>query len=225
VRMQAHATDGGVFIRSMAARGHLGGLAAPTPQVLRVLELGGFGIVLVETVGVGQVEIDIAAMADTTVVLLAPGMGDGVQAAKAGLLEVADVLVVNKADRVGADETVRDLKRMLTTAQETTADGTSDAVGWRPDVVRAVATSEGGVAEVAAAIDRHRDWLGTSGEGVRRRHARVVAEIRAVALGMLVARANLQVDGAPELVELAGLVESGELDAFSAARQLLAASG
>ena len=113
VRMQDHAGDGGVFIRSMASRGHLGGLSWATPQALRVLDAAGCDVVLIETVGVGQSELEIASLADTTLVLVAPGMGDGIQAAKAGILEVADVFVVNKADRDGADQTVRDLRYML----------------------------------------------------------------------------------------------------------------
>ncbi|HEX7106904.1 MAG TPA: methylmalonyl Co-A mutase-associated GTPase MeaB, partial [Acidothermaceae bacterium] len=142
VRMQTHATDDGVFIRSMASRGHLGGLAAATPQAVRAVESAGFDIVLIETVGVGQAEVDVAATADTTVVLVAPGMGDGVQAAKAGLLEVADVLVVNKADREGADDALRDLRHMLTLVAD------RQPGEWRPPVVRAVATAEGGVGEL-----------------------------------------------------------------------------
>src|SRR5690606_37349933 len=114
VRMQSHATDPGVYIRSMSSRGHLGGLAAATPQAVRVLDAAGCDVILVETVGVGQAEVEVASLADTTLVLLAPGMGDGIQAAKAGILEIADVLVVNKADRDGARTVVRDLKRALT---------------------------------------------------------------------------------------------------------------
>ena len=113
VRMQEHATDPGVFIRSMATRGHLGGLAWATPQALRVLDAAGCDVILVETVGVGQSEVEVAATADTTVVLLAPGMGDAIQAAKAGILEVGDVYAVNKADRDGADATARELRMML----------------------------------------------------------------------------------------------------------------
>ena len=128
VRMQEHATDDGVFIRSMASRGHLGGLSWATPQALRVLSAAGCDVVLVETVGVGQAEVEVASLADTTLVLLAPGMGDGIQAAKAGILEVADVFVVNKADRDGADTVVRDLRYMLSLGDRRTDDG------WRvPD--------------------------------------------------------------------------------------------
>jgi LAO/AO transport system kinase len=213
VRMQSHATDDGVFIRSMASRGHLGGLAAATPQAVRAIESAGFDVVLIETVGVGQAEVEIAATADTTVVLVAPGMGDGVQAAKAGLLEVADVLVVNKADREGADDALRDLRHMLTYATER---GPGD---WRPPVVRAVATTEGGVGELVEAIDKHRDWLASSGEGERRRVARVAHEIRSLALAMLTERLGLRSDDS-RLLGLAGRVASGDLDAATAAQKI-----
>lgn len=210
VRMQTHATDDDVFIRSMATRGHLGGMAAATPQAVRAVESAGFDIVLVETVGVGQAEVEIAAIADTTVVLVAPGMGDGVQAAKAGLLEVADILVVNKADREGADDALRDLRHMLTYVTERRPGD------WRPSVVRAVATAEGGIAEMVEAIDKHRDWLTSSGEGERRRLARVAHEIAALALAMLTERFGLRADD-PALVELARRVAAGELDIMTAA--------
>ncbi len=143
IRMQEHATDPGVFIRSMATRGHLGGLAWATPQALRVLDAAGCDVVLVETVGVGQSEVEIAALADTTLVLLAPGMGDGVQAAKAGILEVGDVFVVNKADREGADATVRDLRHMIRLGGAGRGPG-----AWRPRVVKTVAARAEGVDEL-----------------------------------------------------------------------------
>ncbi len=123
IRMQQHATDEGVFIRSMASRGHLGGLSATTPQALRVLDAAGFDVVLIETVGVGQSEIEVAAAADTTLVLLAPGMGDSIQAAKAGILEIGDIFVVNKADRDGADSTVRELRNMIALGENPSAAG------------------------------------------------------------------------------------------------------
>src|SRR5947199_2708084 len=132
--MQDHATDSDVFIRSMASRGHLGGLSWATPQALRVLDAAGCDVVLVETVGVGQAEVEIASLADSTVVLLAPGMGDGIQAAKAGILEVADVFVVNKADRDGADQTVRDLKNMLALAEVQSPDA------WKPPIIKTIAS-------------------------------------------------------------------------------------
>lgn len=213
VRMQAHATDAKVFIRSMASRGHLGGLAATTPQALRVLEASTFDVVLIETVGVGQAEVDIAAMADTTVVLLAPGMGDGVQAAKAGLLEVADILAVNKADRDGADDTIRELRHMLTMV-------TDRAPGeWRPPVVRTVATAEGGIAELVEAIDKHRGWLTSSDEGGRRKLARAAHDIKTLASAMLAHRYGLRIDD-PRLTALAEQVVAGTTDIHSAAREI-----
>jgi LAO/AO transport system kinase len=213
VRMQAHATDVGVYIRSMATRGNLGGLAAATPRAVHVLESAGFDVVLVETVGVGQAEVDVAATADTTVVLLAPGMGDGVQAAKAGVLEIADILAVNKADRDGADDTVRELRRMISTV-------THEAGAWRPPVVKTVATSEGGIAELVEAIDKHKAWLSASGENEKRRIKRTAHEIRSLALAMLAAKLGLRESDA-RLDALATAVVKGEIDVYSAARQVV----
>ena len=157
VRMSDHATDPGVFIRSMASRGHLGGLAWATPQALRVLDAPGFDVVVVETVGVGQSEVEVAGTADTTVVLLAPGMGDGIQAAKAGILEIGDVYVVNKADREGAAQVRRDLRSMLAISHG--SDGTQRSEGaWRPPVLGTSATSGEGVAEVVDALEAHLAW-------------------------------------------------------------------
>jgi LAO/AO transport system kinase len=147
VRMQRHSTDPGVFIRSMATRGHLGGLALATPQSVRVLDAVGKPWVIVETVGVGQVEVEIASQADTTVVVVNPGWGDEVQAAKAGLLEIADIFVVNKADRPGADATVSDLTGMLEL---------SGRRAWRPPIVRTVATTGEGIAELSRSYRRRR---------------------------------------------------------------------
>lgn len=214
VRMQTHATDNDVFIRSMASRGQLGGMAASTPQAVRVLESTGFDVVLVETVGVGQAEVDIAATADTTVVLLAPGMGDSIQAAKAGLLEVADLLVVNKCDRDGADAAIRELHNMIATG------GDREPGEWRPVVVRAIATAAGGIDELVEAIDKHRAWLESSGEGERRRVRRAEQEIRSIALAMLSARVGLRADD-PRLAELAAAVVGGAIDAYAAAAQLV----
>ena len=214
VRMQTHATDSDVFIRSMASRGQLGGMAASTPQAVRVLEATGFDIVMVETVGVGQAEVDIAGTADTTVVLLAPGMGDGIQAAKAGLLEVADLLVVNKCDRDGADAAVRELHNMIAVG------GEREPGEWRPVVVRATATAAGGIDELVEAIDKHRAWLVSSGDGERRRVRRAAQEIRSIAVAMLSARIGLRAD-AQRLSELAAAVAAGTMDAYAAARQLV----
>jgi LAO/AO transport system kinase len=215
VRMGEHATDEGVFIRSMASRGHLGGLAWSTPQALRVLDAAGCEVVLIETVGVGQSEIEVVALADTTVVLLAPGMGDGVQAAKAGILEVADVFVVNKADRHGATRTVRDLEHAIAMG----ADG--ETSGWRRPVVRTVAVRGEGVDDLVTALDAHRAWLDGTGDRVRRRRARAAAEIEAITLEQVRRRiGELRAVGA-----LADRVAAGELDPYCAADELLATVG
>jgi LAO/AO transport system ATPase len=218
VRMQDHAGDSGVYIRSMASRGHLGGLAWATPQALRVLDAAGCDVVLVETVGVGQSELEIAALADTTLVLVAPGMGDGIQAAKAGILEVADVFVVNKADRDGADQTVRDLRYMLSLGGRH-----SEAGHWRPPICKTVAAREtdNGIEEVLEKIEDHRDWLESSGEGQRRRTERAAREIEAIALAALRERIG-DVHGSAALGSLAEAVVAGRTDPYSAADDLLA---
>ncbi len=215
VRMQDHATDPGVFIRSMASRGHLGGLAWATPQAVRVLDAAGCDVVLIETVGVGQAEVQVASTADTTLVLLAPGMGDGIQAAKAGILEVADVLVVNKADRDGAAQTLRDLKAMLSLGGRHSEPG-----AWRPPIVSTVAARGEGVDELLAALSRHAGWLASSGEGDRRRRARAAAEIEAIAVAALQSRIG-DLGGSAALDALAGEVVSGSRDPYTAADALV----
>jgi LAO/AO transport system kinase len=215
VRMGEHATDPGVFIRSMATRGHLGGLAAATPQALRVLDAAGCDVILVETVGVGQSEVEVVALADTTVVLLAPGMGDGVQAAKAGILEVGDVFVVNKADRDGADATVRELQHMVSLNRQGI-----EGPSWRPPVVRTVAASGQGIDDLVGALDDHRAWAAEHdrlADGPRRR-AR--AEIEAIALADLRARIR-ELAGDAALGELAERVVAGELDPYAAADEVV----
>jgi LAO/AO transport system kinase len=214
VRMQDHATDPGVYIRSMSSRGHLGGLAAATPQAVRVLEGAGCDVVIVETVGVGQAEVEVASLADTTLVLLAPGMGDAIQAVKAGILEIADVFVVNKADRDGADATYRDIQGMIGL-------GERGPGSWRPPVVRAVAARGEGIDEVLAAITKHRAWLRDHDELTRRREARAAAEVEAIALARLRDRMG-SVRGGTALATLAAAVAAGELDPYAAARNLLA---
>jgi LAO/AO transport system kinase len=214
VRMQDHATDSGVYIRSMSSRGHLGGLAAATPQAVRVLEGAGCDVVLVETVGVGQAEVEVASLADTTVVLLAPGMGDAIQAVKAGILEIADVFVVNKADRDGADATYHDIQGMIALGERGPGD-------WRPQVVRSVAARAEGIDDIVAAIGKHRDWLAEHGELVRRREARAAAEVEAIALATLRDRMGSLRDGTA-LPKLAAAVAAGELDPYAAADNLLA---
>jgi LAO/AO transport system kinase len=208
--MSDHATDDGVFIRSMATRGHLGGLSLATHEAVRVLDATGWPWVLIETVGVGQVEVEIASAADTTVVVVNPGWGDSVQANKAGLLEIADVFVVNKADRPGTDETRRDLERMLDlTARE----------GWRPPVVATTAADGQGVPELWAAIRGHRDHLVSTGTLEPRRAERVQDELVRVIAALLHERAVAS--GGPEIEQLAQQVARRELDPWTAAERLL----
>jgi LAO/AO transport system kinase len=214
IRMQEHTTDPGVYIRSMSSRGQLGGLAAATPQAVRVLEGAGCDVVLIETVGVGQAEVEVASLADTTLVLLAPGMGDAIQAVKAGVLEIADVFVINKADRPGADATYRDIQGMLSLGERGPGD-------WRPVVVRAAAVKGEGVDDIVAAIEKHRAWLEKTGELQQGRHRRAAVEVEAIALGTLRARlGNLRAGTA--LNTLAGRVAAGSLDPYAAADELIA---
>ena len=214
VRMQDHALDREVYIRSMASRGHLGGLSWSTPQALRVLDAAGCDVILVETVGVGQSEVEVAGMADTTLVLLAPGMGDGIQAAKAGILEVGDLYVVNKADRDGADQVRRELRSMLALAERGEGD-------WRPPIVKTVAAKGEGLDEVVAEIGRHREWLASSGQLEVRRTGRARDEVEAIAVTALRERWG-DVHGRSELDELAAAVVAGRTDAYAAADRLLA---
>jgi LAO/AO transport system kinase len=216
VRMQEHATDPGVYIRSMGTRGHLGGLSWATPQAVRVLDAAGCDVVIVETVGVGQAEVEIASLADTTVVLLAPGMGDGIQAAKAGILEIADVYVVNKADRDGADHTIRDLRQMLSLAEKRSPDE------WKPPIIKTVASRREGNAELVEALDSHRAWLAASGELEARRRARIADEIEALAVTSLRAQMG-DLRGGSLLADLADKVADGTSDPYSAADELIAA--
>lgn len=213
VRMGDHALDEGVFIRSMAARGHLGGLSWSTPQAIRVLDAAGCDVVLVETVGVGQSEVEVAGLADTTVVLLAPGMGDGIQAAKAGILEIGDVYVVNKADRDGAPQVARELRGMLGYAERAEGD-------WRPPVLKTVAQTGEGVAEVVAALAEHRAWSESAGQLARRRARRARAEIEAIAVATLRDR-WARVGEHDRLHDLATAVVDGTTDPYAAADVLL----
>jgi LAO/AO transport system kinase len=213
IRMQDHDTDPGVYVRSMASRGHLGGLAWSTPQALRVLDAAGCDVILVETVGVGQSEVEIAGLADTTLVLLAPGMGDGIQAAKAGILEIGDLYVVNKADREGADQVRRDLRNMLKLTARPEG-------SWTPPVLATSAVSGTGVDEVAAAVDEHLAWLTSSGQLQARRVRRARDEIEAIALTELRSRWG-EVGARAELEALAAKVVAGETDPYAAADALL----
>jgi LAO/AO transport system kinase len=210
--MQDHATDEGVFIRSMATRGHIGGLALATPEAARVLAAVGYPTVLIETVGVGQVEVEIAGAADTTVVVVNPGWGDAVQANKAGLLEVADVFVINKADRPGVAEVHRDLEAML---DMHTAPGP-----WRPPVIETVAVKHEGTAALWEAIEKHRAHMIDTGELERRQAKRAAAEVREIIVRTLEAQAVAALqsdDGAA----LCARVTDGEIDPHTAAETIL----
>ncbi|MCW2857600.1 MAG: transport system ATPase [Marmoricola sp.] len=213
IRMQDHALDPDVYIRSMASRGHLGGLSWAAPQALRVLDAAGCDVILVETVGVGQSEVEIASMADSTLVLLAPGMGDGIQAAKAGILEIGDLYVINKADRDGADQVRRELRSMLGLAQR-------PAGAWTPEIVKTVATTGAGVDEVITALDAHLAYLKASGELERRRVRRAREEIEAIAVTSLRERWG-DVHARTELDVLAEQVVAGTNDPYAAADELL----
>ena len=205
VRMQSHDTDPDVFIRSMATRGHLGGLSRSTPQAIAVLEAAGYPWVLVETVGVGQVEVAVAGAADTVVVVVNPGWGDGVQASKAGLLEIGDVFVVNKADRDGVHETRRDLESMLSLA---------GARAWRPPIIETVATDGTGVDELWSAIGAHRAHLVESDELAFRHAARVHEEMRGIVLERLQSVADDACGGAA-FEQLATRVAARDIDAYT----------
>lgn len=221
VRMQEHATDPGVFIRSMATRGHLGGLSLATPQAVRVLDAAGKPWVLIETVGVGQVEIEVAGAADTTMVVVNPGWGDSVQASKAGLLEIADLFVVNKADRDGTDETVRDLEFMLELSLQPGARGVPELAGWKPPIVKTVGSRGDGIDELWDAIGSHRRFLESDGRLARRREQRVREELHSIVVGRLYERARDVCTG-PRFEEAAAAVLSRELDPYAAAEGLLA---
>ena len=211
VRMQGHAGDAGVFIRSMATRGHGGGLALATPAAISVLDAAGFPLVLVETVGVGQVEIEVAGAADTTVVVVNPGWGDAVQANKAGLLEAADVLVVNKADRPGADAAERDLAMML--------DMDLDPGPWRPPVLRTVATTGEGLPALWDAIAAHRSHQEQTGALATRRARRVADGLRAIVGHQLGLRVAARCTG-PAFDRATADVAARRTDPWSAAAEL-----
>jgi LAO/AO transport system kinase len=207
VRMQDHALDPGVFIRSMATRGHLGGLALAVPEAIRVLDAAGWPVVLVETVGVGQVEVEVASTCDTTIVVVNPGWGDSVQANKAGLLEIADVFVINKADRPGVAETRRDLEQMM---------ALSGPLLWRPPILSVAAVKGEGVAELLEALDQHRAHLIGSGELLRRRQARLEQELRRIVTGQVMDALD-QARRGPVLADLL----ARRIDPYAAAAVLL----
>jgi LAO/AO transport system kinase len=194
--MQAHATDPGVFIRSMATRGHLGGMALAAPEAVRILDASGRDLVIVETVGVGQAEVDVAAATDTTLVVVSPGWGDHVQVAKAGILEIADVFVVNKGDREGAEAAERDLRQMIRMGP---------ARAWTPPVVRTAAATGEGVEGLWAAIEEHRSHATSSGEREAGRRARLLREVESLTSERLRERIRGLLAADPDLADgLAG---------------------
>ena len=213
VRMQGHHADDGVFIRSMASRGHLGGLSFATPQAVLVLDAAGFDDVLIETVGVGQSEVEVAATADTTIVALAPGMGDGIQAAKAGILEIADIFVINKADAGGAGKLEAELRGMLEMGHAVQDDGN----GWWPPILRTVAVRDEGVEELVAAIDEH----GASTSSSEGRADRDLERARHAIREIVLERQRVAMEAAADLLdELAGAVAAREMDPYAAADRL-----
>jgi LAO/AO transport system kinase len=214
VRMQNHSTDRGVFIRSMATRGHLGGLAAATPQAVRVLDAAGYDVIMIETAGVGQAEVEVASLADTTLLLVAPGRGDAIQAAKVGIIEVGDIFVVNMADRDGARQTLRELRNVIALADQVEP-------AWKPPIVSTVAIRDEGIDELARRLEAHAAWLERSGELARRRRARAAREVMAIASGVLRARMGV-LPGNANLDKLAAKVAGGQLDPYSAADELVA---
>lgn len=213
VRMQDHATDTGVFIRSMATRGHLGGLSLATTEAIRLLDAVGCPWILVETVGVGQVEVEIAGKADTTIVVVNPGWGDAVQANKAGLMEIADIFVINKADRKGADETRRDLEQMLDLS-----DLAHDA--WRPPILQTTATSGEGVEELWNTVAQHREQSTATGLLQRRRSFRLREELREIVERRLEHRAR-EICSGSEWDALQTKVLENQLDPWTAADDML----
>lgn len=175
IRMQEHALDEGVFIRSMSSRGQLGGLSSATQAASRILDAVGFDVVIVETVGVGQSEVDVVNAVDTVILVLAPGAGDGVQAAKAGILEIADIYVVNKADRDGAEGVVRELRSMIGL-------GASSTSSWTPTILTTTATTGQGLPELVAAVTAHQKWANESGDRVARAITRANLNLRRAVL-------------------------------------------
>lgn len=213
VRMQKHATDQGVYIRSMATRGHLGGLAAAAPQALRVFDAARFDTVIVETVGVGQSEVEIAGAADTTLVLSAPGMGDSMQIAKAGVLEIADIHVVNKADHEGAQQLVQELRSLISQAQLPPG-------AWVPPVVRTIGVRDEGIDDLVRAIAEHREHEQTSAAWQERRLKRAKSEVESLVLGVV--RQRFMSRESVSFAAIATSVRDGQLDPYSAADLVLA---
>jgi LAO/AO transport system kinase len=220
LRMSSHALDEGVFIRSLATRGELGGLSRTSRDAIRVLDASGHAVVIVETVGVGQDEIEIASTAHSTLVVTTPGLGDEVQALKAGLLECADVFAVNKADREGADAAIRDLELMISLGDASVlALSRQNGSGWSVPIIRCVATRTEGVAEVVAALDRHRQWLDTHPAGLARRRKRLEQEVRSSLRDELVDTAMR--DLGPHLNAAVDDIEARRVDPYEATSNLI----
>ena len=211
IRMQEHALDEGVFIRSMSSRGQLGGLSSATQAAAKVLDAVGFDVIIVETVGVGQSEVDVVNAVDTVVLVLAPGAGDGVQAAKAGILEIADIYVVNKADRDGAEGVVRELRSMIGL-------GSSSQSSWTPEIVTTTATTGQGLADLVLAISKHHDWAVASGDRALRSVERAKLNLRRAVLDSI---AELMDVNAAALNSLSAQVASGEISTESAVKEIL----
>jgi LAO/AO transport system kinase len=239
IRMTRHATDDGVFIRSVATRGHLGGLSRSARDLVRILDAHGSDVVIVETVGVGQDELEITRTAHTTLVVMAPGMGDDVQAIKAGLMECADAFAVNKADRDGADATVRDLQLMIALGSETMIasgkqrghavhseqDGTVENASrsramWTPPIVKCVALRGEGIAELVTQLEKHHAWVADTEEGRARRHARLAEELRETLREALIDAASDKLG--PAIDEAVRAVETKTRDPYSATEDLVA---
>jgi LAO/AO transport system kinase len=212
IRMRERFLDEGLFIRSMASRGHAGGLARATSRIVNVLDALGYGVVLVETVGVGQEEVEVVRVADTVCLVTVPGLGDDIQAIKAGVLEIADVLVVNKADRPGADETARDLAQMLTLG--------APRIAWKPPIVRTVAATGEGTDELVVAIARHRAWAADSGERDARRRASARAEVEELLRESLVRRLRERL-GEDRVERAIARVAERAIDPYAAVDELL----
>ena len=211
IRMQEHALDEGVFIRSMSSRGQLGGLSSATQAAAKVLDAVGFDVIIVETVGVGQSEVDVVNAVDTVVLVLAPGAGDGVQAAKAGILEIADIYVVNKADRDGAEGVVRELRSMIGL-------GSNSQASWTPEIVTTTATTGQGLADLVLAISKHHDWAVASGDRALRSIERAKLNLRRAVLDSI---AELMDMNAAALNSLSSQVASGEISTESAVKEIL----
>lgn len=211
IRMQEHALDEGVFIRSMSSRGQLGGLSSATQAAAKVLDAVGFDVIIVETVGVGQSEVDVVNAVDTVVLVLAPGAGDGVQAAKAGILEIADIYVVNKADRDGAEGVVRELRSMIGL-------GTQAQAAWTPEIVTTTATTGQGISDLVLAIKKHHEWAVSSGDRALRSVERAKLNLRRAVLDSIT---DIMDVNAAKLNSLSSQVANGEISTESAVKQIL----